>query len=213
MFGDNTVAWVPGGIAPQLWLDAADDATLTLNSTSVSQWADKSGFNRHATQANAANQPSANPNALNGRRVLGFDGSNDFFSVNLDFLAGQSHSAFIVTKPTAFSNIYGAASANAGSRSLHVGFTNSNNYRVNFWANHYQPPITGNFVAGAASLLNDIWNPGSGKQILANGKTEGSSTTAGNIGTMAGGGRIVHTTAAPHSAFGGQIAAIVIFTG
>ena len=40
-----------------LWLDASDASTITLNGSTVSQWNDKSGNARHATQATAANQP------------------------------------------------------------------------------------------------------------------------------------------------------------
>jgi hypothetical protein len=40
-----------------LWLDAADSSTLTMNGSTVSEWRDKSGANRHATQTDAARQP------------------------------------------------------------------------------------------------------------------------------------------------------------
>jgi hypothetical protein len=50
--------WTPANISTAIWLDAADAGTITLNGTTVSQWADKSGNNRHATQANAADQPT-----------------------------------------------------------------------------------------------------------------------------------------------------------
>jgi hypothetical protein len=49
--------WRPTEMATALWLDAEDTASITLNGGKVSQWSDKSGNNRHATQATAANQP------------------------------------------------------------------------------------------------------------------------------------------------------------
>jgi len=205
--------WSPLALAPKLWLDAADTDTITLNGSTVSQWDDKSGLNRHATQATAGNQPANTPAGLDGKRVLTFDGSNDFFSVDLDFLANVSHSAFIVTKPTIYSNIYGAATAAAGAKSLHIGFNGSANYRMNFWANDYGPALTANFRAGSANILNFAWTSGIGKQIFANGGSEGSNTNAGTIGTMSGGGRIGHTTTASHGAFGGDIAEFIILTG
>ena len=43
-------AWTPTQITTSLWLDAADVSTITLNSTTVSQWNDKSGNSRNALQ-------------------------------------------------------------------------------------------------------------------------------------------------------------------
>lgn len=40
-----------------LWLDAADQSTITLNGSAASQWSDKSGNARNAVQATAVNQP------------------------------------------------------------------------------------------------------------------------------------------------------------
>lgn len=202
--------WTPLTLNPGLWLDAADSETITLNGSTVSQWADKSGLNRHATQGTTAAQPAYAATGINGKGVLTFDGSDDLFSVDLDFLAGVSHSAFIVTNPTIFSNIYGAANGSQAANSLHVGF-NGNNYRMNFWANDFTPLRSANYVAGQANIVNYIWTTGTGKQILANGKSEGTNTNAGDIGTMSGGGRIGRVTG--HPFFGGDIAEIIIIPG
>ena len=53
-----------------LWLDAADASTITLNGSGVSQWNDKSGNGRNATQSTAAIQPTYTTNNLNGRPTL-----------------------------------------------------------------------------------------------------------------------------------------------
>jgi hypothetical protein len=70
--------WTPANITTQLWLDASDSATITLVSGAVSQWNDKSGNNRHATQTVSASRPTVATAALNGLDGLNFDGSNDF---------------------------------------------------------------------------------------------------------------------------------------
>jgi len=58
-----------------LWLDASNDASLTLNGNGVSEWRDLSGNGRHFSQATAASQPNGTSRQYNGLRVLDFDGS------------------------------------------------------------------------------------------------------------------------------------------
>lgn len=66
-FNPKTLAGLAG------WWDASDASTITLNSTTVSEWRDKSGNGRHATQATAANQPVYSTNQVNGRPALTLD--------------------------------------------------------------------------------------------------------------------------------------------
>jgi len=202
--------WLPTGVS--LWLDADDASTVLLNGASVTNWLDKSGNGRHATQGTAANQPTDTASGLNGKHVVRFDGTTDYLNVNLDFLAGVSHSAFIVTKPTAYTDIYGAANASAGANSLHVGFANSTTYRMNYWGNDLSGTVSANFHAGDGNILNYVWITGAAKQILANGSSEGTSgAVAGSIGTMSGGGRISNIVG--HGYFGGDIAELIMVTG
>ena len=49
--------WNPSQLTSAVWFDAADATTITLNGSNVSQWNDKSGNNRNATQGTAAAQP------------------------------------------------------------------------------------------------------------------------------------------------------------
>lgn len=74
----------PLDLSPALWLDASDAATITQVANAVSQWNDKSGNGRHATQVTAANQPTTNTRTINGLNVIDFDGTND----NLDLPSG-----------------------------------------------------------------------------------------------------------------------------
>lgn len=67
--------WTPANITTALWLDAADASTITLNGSTVSQWRDKSGNNRHVAQPTAAKQPTYTTAGQNGRNVLTFDGN------------------------------------------------------------------------------------------------------------------------------------------
>ena len=74
--------WTPAALGSSLalWLDSDDVSTITLNGSTVSQWRDKSGNGRHASQADSANQPTYSATGLNGKPVLTFDGVNDFLS-------------------------------------------------------------------------------------------------------------------------------------
>ena len=57
----------------QAWYDAADSASITLDSGRVSQWSDKSGNARHATNTTSGStQPSYSTAARNGLNVLRF---------------------------------------------------------------------------------------------------------------------------------------------
>lgn len=69
--------WTPSEISTALWLDADSPSSITLNGATVSQWNDKSGNNRHATQPTAANQPTYLATGLNGKPVLSFNGTAD----------------------------------------------------------------------------------------------------------------------------------------
>ncbi len=62
--------WTPANITTSLWLDASDNSTITQSSGTVSQWNDKSGTNKHATQATSTRRPAITSNAINGLSAL-----------------------------------------------------------------------------------------------------------------------------------------------
>lgn len=74
--------FTPMALGADGWWDASDTSTLTQSGTAVSQWNDKSGWNRHFVQATAANQPVTGSNTQNGLTTITFDGSNDGMTAN-----------------------------------------------------------------------------------------------------------------------------------
>jgi len=88
-FNPKSIAGLQG------WWDAADAATVTI-STGVSEWRDKSGNDRHASQGTGNNQP-AYTNQLNGRNVITFDGSNDSL-LTTSFSLSQPYTLFAVAR-------------------------------------------------------------------------------------------------------------------
>jgi hypothetical protein len=207
----SSAPWLPVSLNPQAWYDASDASTVISAGGLVSEWRDKTTNNRHATQPTGSNQPATGTNTMGGRNVISLNGSNQFFNVNLDYLANVTHSAFIVTRTTVFGNIYGAATSGSGASSLHVGFANNTQYRMNLWGNDWNGSIGSAFNASSGNVLNYIWTPGVSKQIFANGSSQGSSTNAGNISTMAGGGRFGNVVG--QSLYGGNLAEMVFITG
>ena len=87
--------WTPSEITTALWLDAADALTITQASGFVSQWADKSGNNRHAAQASASAKPQTLPAYLNGLNVLNFD-QGDYLLTPDIFTSPSDVSVFLV---------------------------------------------------------------------------------------------------------------------
>jgi len=65
--------WTPAQITTALWLDAAETSTITLNGTTVSQWSDRSGNGRNATQSTASKQPTYIVSGINGKPALAFN--------------------------------------------------------------------------------------------------------------------------------------------
>lgn len=107
-----------------LWLDAKDSDTLTLRedtgSDFASQWDDKSGNAKNATQATASQQPEYVTSSINGLPALVFDGTDDEMSVG--DLSVNMGGFFMVFEPA---NVISAASAaefavGAGSSALAV---------------------------------------------------------------------------------------------
>ncbi len=73
--------WTPAELITALWFDAADDSTISLNGSNVTQWDDKSGNNRHATQGTASSQPAYDSG---NRKITFVDDYLDLTSVAAD---------------------------------------------------------------------------------------------------------------------------------
>lgn len=72
VYDKTSQLWTPAALGADLalWLDADDASTITLNGSTVSQWSDKSGNNRHATQSVSASQPTYDATGFNGKPAV-----------------------------------------------------------------------------------------------------------------------------------------------
>jgi hypothetical protein len=73
--------WSPAEITTALWLDAADVSTVTTESGNVSQWNDKSGNSRNASQSTSANRPTYSATGFNGKPGAVFNGSSQLLEI------------------------------------------------------------------------------------------------------------------------------------
>jgi hypothetical protein len=91
--------WTPALISTALWLDAADASTVTTVSGAVSQWNDKSGNARNATQSTAGNRPTYTSAGQNGLNVLTFDGTDDWLALPNTTNPSGGNATFAACKP------------------------------------------------------------------------------------------------------------------
>lgn len=74
--------WTPADITTELWLDADDASTLTYDGGNlISDWNDKSGNTRHATQSADAQKPSFVASGINSLGSVSFN--SDSLSMSL----------------------------------------------------------------------------------------------------------------------------------
>jgi hypothetical protein len=131
--------WLPSYAPPagvtglQLWLDGADTTTITLDgSSNISEWRDKSGNYRHATQATALNRPSyTSSNQINSINTPWFAGVSSRLTVpHAPEISASSYTVIAVvdndSTGTAFRSWFGkSANASPGNRKYFIG-TNQN---------------------------------------------------------------------------------------
>jgi len=113
------ILWTPAEIPTELWLDAADAATITEAGGLVSQWDDKSGKANHATQGTAANQPTTASRTIGGMNALDFTGDKLGLS-SLDML-GRAVFAVVEVDSAAIGQILAHDAVNVQLRVDDVG--------------------------------------------------------------------------------------------
>ena len=90
---------IPLALNPVLWLDASDATTISATNNLISEWRDKSGLNRHASNTQAATQPAYALNSLNGLNTITL--SLDEMSIPNMLLTGTGWDVFAVASMVA----------------------------------------------------------------------------------------------------------------
>lgn len=152
--------WRPNalGASLALWLDAEDTSSITLNGSTVSQWNDKSGNGRNATQGTSANQPTYSATGINNKASLNFDGTNDFMDFGLSAsVINAAGSVFGVIRITTLQTNYNALVAWSQSGSVGPG--------VGPFASSGTFGLYGTFGSGATNVF-DIGPTAAGTNYL-----------------------------------------------
>lgn len=132
--------WTPSQITTALWLDASDSATVAIG-TGVSQWSDKSGNARHATQGTAASQPSYLSNQLNGKNAIRFT-TDDFLNFTGSFLTSSYYLiAGVVARNSNKSNNFILGGTGGNGDNLHIGWVNDTTFTHRQWFNDYDTTV------------------------------------------------------------------------
>jgi len=120
-----------------LWLDAADQSSMSLSGSTITAWNDKS---RNSQSFTVTGTPTLVINSQNGNSSVSFNGSSYFQNSTL-ITPIASHSAFVVFKFTT-SGYYGL-----------VGFSTS---AVNGYDNANAFRYAGNAISSGGTLTNDM---------------------------------------------------------
>jgi hypothetical protein len=91
--------WTPkdSGVLLALWLDTSDLSTVSCGTSGVSEWRDKSGNARNATQATDASRPVLTAIGLDNKSTIYHDGTDDLLTANYTY-TGSDITVFIVSK-------------------------------------------------------------------------------------------------------------------
>jgi len=110
-----------------LWMDASDQSTISLTSTKVNKWTDKSVNRYTMNQTDTGKQPTYNATTQNGLPVLGFSLANSTFlygdaSANAFAVGNNCYSLFAVCKHSSARGGYVFAKSLAGTANGRILF-------------------------------------------------------------------------------------------
>lgn len=196
-----------GGIA--LWLDASDNTTITIG-TGVSEWRDKSGNGRNATQTTGSLQPAYIANGQNSLNIVRFDGTDDYMSFDGAFMAQRLYAVYAVVarRSSKNDNFFIAGATNATRRQFIAGWATNTTFRYAQYSSDLDATVT-----GYSSSTYEVWElylESGGKRLYRDGTSMATNTVSDrlydNLGAVLG----TFTLPNPDAFYNGDIAEIVI---
>jgi hypothetical protein len=143
------------------WYDATISSSLVLNSGSVEQWRDSSGYSQHLSQATAGSRPAVG--TLSGKPAVAFDGTDDFLSRATAPSGWNSGTIFCVhqrTGGTESQNLYGLTAPSViADRTMYVSIDGATGeYRSGASAGGFQNRSIAPTDTGAVQLITQTSN-------------------------------------------------------
>lgn len=173
--GPWTPANLPGGTS--LWLDASSSGTISTSGSSVTEWRDRSGANRHATQSLSTSRPVLNATGLNGQASIDFDGSNDSLGFDGSFLANTPYTVASVVARTSSktSNYFLGGTSTSTNSNLFTGWRSNTVFTHSQYFNLHDMSVPG--YTTPVPQVAVTRSSTTGKNTAINGAIAGSSTS------------------------------------
>ena len=146
-----------------LWLDAGDESSITLSSTSVTQWNDKSGNSNNATQSTSGNRPTYSSSNIY------FNGaSSNYMNLPNGTLpsGNSSYSIFFVVNYISGAQILGAG-ITANNQATFLGANATNIYDA--WYNVDANGGSSFSLSNATFIGESIYTADSNRQLFVSG--------------------------------------------
>ena len=174
----------------EMWLETTSEnslATGTASFTDKANPADQDSIGRwnninpnilptarnHATQATSTNnQPKYIRKGMNGLPALLFDGTNDFFSFDGNFLVGSDYTIFVVEARNSFKSLNYFLAGNGGlfNTNLHLGYRTDILITQAHFGNDIDKNVS-NFTSTVLRMHSFVFSKINGKAIYTNGGT------------------------------------------
>jgi len=173
--------WTPADITTALWLDAADEGTITESGGLVSEWRDKSGNSRNAEEL--TNKPTLTSGGLNSKNVITFDGINDKMVISSAFLNSLELLIVCIVKEnnSGFGGVITSKRAGSDTEPA-INITSTRTYIYDAGTAGIAQSITSgenwSIVAGQSTSSTS-------QKIVINGTVESALSQANTIGTLA----------------------------
>jgi len=158
----------------ELWLDASESSTLTLNATTVSEWRDRrSGSNRKAVQATALNQPDYEASVIGGKPGVYFK-ANSWMDTTGDVMGfAQPVSYFCVLQSSPTGHNKTLCDTNGSGR--HIFLVDSSTRKMRVYAGAFVNIFEGEISGSQDSVIAVVINGGSSEAARNGGALEAIS--------------------------------------
>jgi hypothetical protein len=191
----------------QLWLDATDSSTFTLNGSNVSTWRDKSGIGNNAT----ANTPIELNSTINGFPALKFT-TAEYIGGNIS-ITGNTLTVFSTFKVSSLPTF---------GRVISLGSLGGDDYNntsstciLNYGSAAMGPMRVSQYVSSATplntSVVHTVYFDGTNTYVYTNGGTASSMSSSGNFSVSRYNLGRSTNTGDTYSAFSGFLGEVIIY--